>query len=73
MKDTTGGPVARLGGEIAELERRIADCHDALEQLDRALASPAAPSPEDSRFIVTGRDQPRPEDVVTEFRGGRAA
>jgi hypothetical protein len=48
-KDVTSGLVARLRGEVAELERRVADCHDALEQIDRALAPPDDVGTEDSR------------------------
>jgi hypothetical protein len=70
-RDTTGGPVTRLRGELCEIERRVEDCRDAIAQLDRALASLTASSSEG--FIVAGRDRPWPEDVVTEFRGGRAA
>jgi hypothetical protein len=38
MKDTTSGAIARLRGEIAEIERRIMDCRVAIAQLERALA-----------------------------------
>jgi hypothetical protein len=42
MRDTTGGAVTKLRGEIAELDRRLADCRNALQQIELALALPNA-------------------------------
>jgi hypothetical protein len=39
MKDNTSGAIARLRGEIAEIERRIMDCRAAIAQLEGALTS----------------------------------
>ena len=38
MKDITSGAIARLRGEIAEIEHRIMDCRLGIAQLDPALA-----------------------------------
>jgi hypothetical protein len=49
MRDTTGGAVTKLRGEIAELDRRLSDCRNALQQIELALALPDVASAEVSR------------------------
>jgi hypothetical protein len=41
MRDTTGGAVTKLRREIAELDRRLADSRNALQQIERALTTGA--------------------------------
>jgi capsule polysaccharide export protein KpsE/RkpR len=52
MRDTTGGGVAKLRGQAAELERKIVDCCNALEQIERALTPRDATRAEDSRVAA---------------------
>ena len=49
MRATTGGAVTKLRGETAEIDRRLADCRNALQQIEFALALPDAALAEVSR------------------------